>query len=574
MIIVQKFPHEANSLSELIGVFRDQRFELESRWSYDSNAELNVFITIRGEHSDSLESILSAYLSAHGFQYVFAPDCDYRMSHDLISFVMMPFPGACRSGISIPTMLNKASLFVLLTGLEKSRGSFILRLTGDSVGLQIAVSVSCLRGHFPHEAGFAFGRRFSIAASESVGWFKFIEHEHSDLLTMPYTTPEGCSLVTGFGDASQAIIGPMASNVTVGTIFNDALARKLCFTSENWKSSTCVWGAPGYGKSTMLTSLLFQAYQKQNIKFLVIEPKTDYRRLRRLIPEMVVITSLRGFNPLIPPKGCDPYEYAEVLLDLLNLATEMPPESPLPDYIRRVYHQAVVNKNYGMDHFLQLYDALMQKMGFTGEAVNFCRAGRNRIATLFRIFCGRHFASKNFPGLDITRLLDRPAVVEIGKASTQKMVTVFTYYIIAHVRMVMQSRETGNITNCLVVEEAHNVLSPMLNEQLRFDIANVLAEGRGRGISVIICDQSPSRVDPMASNLCGNIVSFRVVSQADREYVAQQLGTDSNLLNDLRKECVIARTNGMFQPENIHVDVDRQILELQPLSNEELRLMT
>lgn len=572
MIVVQKFPSEPNSLSELLGVFRNQRFQLDSSWSYNDAAELNVHICIRGEQTNSLESILSAYLSAHNFQYVFAPDMNNLQGINLQNFVIVP-QGKGQVGCD-NAILSEVSLFVLLTGLQKRGGTFSLHLLGDANGLQIAASIVCQRGCVPYEVDFAFGRRFRVIASDSLSWFNFNEKEHGDLLTMPYVSAKGCSLITGFGEIAQAAIRPADSSVAIGRIFNDALARTLCFTTENFKSGTCVWGAPGYGKSTLCMHLLLQAYRKLNIIPLIIEPKKDYRRLRRLMPELIILPTLRGYNPLVPPRDCNPFDYAEVLLQLLNLATEMPPESPLPDYVRLVYYQAIADNKYGMEYFFKLYDDFMVQMGFTGEAANFCRAGRNRIATLFRIFCGKDFLAKPWPGLDVRRLLNNPTVLEIGKASTPKMASVFTYFVIAHVRMAMQSRESDDITNCLLIEEAHTVLSPMLNEGLRFDISNLIAEGRGRGLSIILSEQSPSRIDTLASNLCGNVFSFRVVSQADQEYVSHQLGIDASPLNNLRKQCVIARTNSMFQPETLHVDADKQILSLPPLANEELQTLT
>ena len=571
MIIVHRFPTESNSLSMLLGLFHNQRFQMDCTWSYTGATELNVQISLRGEQANSLESILSAFLSANGYQYVFAPDKDTRLSiNNMQNFVLVPQ----RNGQSgCHAELSKASLFVLLTGLQKNDGTFNVYLTGDSNGLQIAVGITCRRGCLPFEVDFAFGRRFRLVASDSIAWFRFVENEHHDLLTMPYTSPDGCSLVTGFGDVEQAIIKPVGNSVAIGPIFNDALNRKLCFTEENWRSSTCVWGAPGYGKTTLCLNLLLQAYRKQSINFLVIEPKKDYRRLKRLIPEMKVLPTLRGHNPLVPPRGCSPFEYCEAFLDLLNLATEMPQESPLPDYLRRIYYQAIADKDYSMGHFLQLYDALMQQMGFTGEAVNFCRAGRNRIATIFRLFCGSNFASRPFPGFDISQFLNCPTVVEIGKVSTQKMTTVFTYFVIAHMRMVMQGRESDKITNCLLIEEAHTVLSPIMNDGLRFDLANLLAEGRGRGLSLIIAEQSPSRIDPQAANLCGNVFSFRVVSKDDQEYVANQLGISPASLNDLRKRSVIARTNSMYNSESVLVEADSEILSLLPLTDEELKAL-
>jgi DNA helicase HerA-like ATPase len=189
---------------------------------------------------------------------------------------------------------------------------------------------------------------------------------------------------------------------------------------------------------------------------------------------------------------------------------------------------------------------------------------------LFRTFCGRDFATKPFAGFDISRLLDRPTVIEIGRVPTQKMLTVFTYFVVSHVKLAIQGRES-EITNLLVLEEAHSVLSPIINEGLRFELGSLLAECRGRGLSCIICEQSPSRIDRTVANLCGDVVSFRLVSPADREFVAQQLGVDAVQLNDLRKHNILIRTNSMYQPESVHVEVDDEILSMQPLSNDELR---
>lgn len=568
MIIIKKFPPDPYCLSELLGVFQNQRFKLSSTWYYNKESELNVRIRAENE-SAGLESLLSAFLSAHRFQFIIVSNSDNQQSANLQRFVLVP--RLDKQDTFHPAILDKASLFVILTGLQKHGGTFCVHLDGDVNGLQMAVSIRCRQGYIPYEVDFAFGRRFCVMASDSLHWFVYMEEKHSDLLTMPYTSEEGCFLVTGFGEISQAVSNPESKTVIIGGIFNDPMARTLCFTRNNWKSSTCVWGAPGYGKTTLCLHLLLQAYRKQNINFLVVEPKQDYRRLIRIIPELTVLTTIQGFNPLVPPHNCNPYDYCEVLLDLLNLATEMPSDSPLPDYVRQVYYHAIEENNYDMGFFIKSYVELMNAMGFTGEAKNFCRAGLNRISTLFRLFVGKDFASKNYPGFDITKLLSHPTVIEIGKASTQKMVTTLTYFVIAHMRMVMQSKESDNITNILLVEEAHNVLSPMLSEKLRSDVANVIAEGRGRGISVIISEQSASRIDTSASNLCGNVFSFRVVSQADQEYVAHQLGIDADTLNDQRKQCVIARTNSMFRPESLHVDADSQILSLQPISNEELK---
>lgn len=576
MIIIHKYSYEPNSLKEILGLFQSQSFQLDCCWYYNNAAELNVRLNVRSEFKSSLESILCSYLASHNIQFTATQETDiHYATNDLQNYALTPQPNVMV--VNHDDVLDKSSLSVLLSCLLKNNGVYSIHLYSDAVHeTRIAVNIKSKPGNPPYDVQFAFGSRFKLAACDFYCWFNYNDNQHCDLLTLPYNTIGGCSLITGFGDVKQAVIAtdPNNSIVSIGKIYNDPLYRSLTFTTENWTSSTLVVGAPGYGKTTLCVSLIYQAYVKQGIIPLVIEPKKDYRRLIKVMPELKILTTLRGYNPLIPPSNCDPYDYAEVVLDLLNLATEMPQDSPLPDYVRRVYYQAIKENDYSMSHFLQLYDALMHHMGFTGEATNFCKAGRNRVVTLFRIFCGDGYATKIFPGLDIETILNHPTVVEIGAAATTKMVSVLTYFVVSHVRMAMQNRESNHITNCLLIEEAHSVLSPILNKFLLFDICNILAEYREHGLSTIICDQSPSRIQKEASNLCGNVFSFRVISQEDQEYVGYTLGNEASALNSLRKQNVIARTNSMYQSEYVKVEVEDDILNLQPVPDEELWTIT
>ena len=115
------------------------------------------------------------------------------------------------------------------------------------------------------------------------------------------------------------------------------------------------------------------------------------------------------------------------------------------------------------------------------------------------------------------------------------------------------------------------MLSPHLDENLRFTLANLLAEGRAKGLTVVVCDQTPSRLDSRVCNLCGNAVTFRLTSQADKEYVQSQLGCEIDDINSLRPATAIIRTNTMYQSEVIHINVPEEILHLRALSDEELK---
>lgn len=575
MITINHFPTEAHSLSEMVdGVFLKQRFQLTIEWFYSTEADLKVRITVNGEEKDKLESTICAWLSANKYHYVASSMAAHRNDQvpGMRRFSLTPVPCAQDTNGETPlSVLDKVAMLVLATGILKTdEGTFTVMLSGFGGSLSVAVSATSRNG-FPREMGFAFSR-LTIRASQGVEWFNYRNEEHGALLTMPYCPEEGSSLITGFGGKRQAVPETGTGDVAVGPVFNSTTGMRLCFTEENWRSSTCLFGAPGYGKSTLINSILAQAYAKQGISFLVVEPKREYRSLKTLFPEMSIVSSLRGYNPLLPPPNCNPYDWCEVVLDLLNIATPLSEDSPLPDYIRQVYYKAIQLKNMNMGLFIALYDKLMESQHFVGQALNFVQAGRNRLETLFRCFCGPNYRHCEARYFDISKLMGRPAVIEIGDVPTQKMVSLFTYFVVSNLRMWMQRRETTDkTTNCLVLEEAHSVLSPILPEKIRNDIANLLAEGRSRGLSVIVIDQIPSRIDQAATDLCGNAFSLRVISQKDREYAAAMLGTEPEELNNLQKRCVMVRTNSMYQPETVHVEVADEILQLKPLTNEEVR---
>ena len=581
MITINHFPTEPHSLSEMIaGVFKKQRFQISIEWFYSTESNLRVNIMVNGEEKEKLESTICAWLSANKYHYVtnYINHMKAHKSeqiHGMLRYALSPTSNIQTANASRGTtmaVLDKTALLVLVTGIQKSNGGVLnVQLCGNGSGvLRVAVSITSMNG-IPRETDFAFSQ-LMMRASQGVEWFDYHENEHSCLLTLPYCPEEGASLISGFGSYRQALPESDSNDVTIGHIYNSTTGMQLCFTEENWRSSSCVFGAPGYGKSTLVNSLLAQAYAKQGISFLVIEPKREYRSLKSIFPEMRVIPSLRGYNPLIPPRNCNPYDWCEVVLDLLGLATPLPQDSPLPDYIRQVYYKAIQLRNMDMGFFIALYDKLMESQHFVGQAQNFVQAGRNRLETLFRCFTGPNYRKSKAKAFDISKLMEKPAVIEIGDVPTQKMVSLLTYFVISHFKIWMQQRATTlKTTHCLLLEEAHSVLSPILNEIVRNDIADLIAEGRSRGVSLIVIEQIPSRIDQAATDLCGNSFSLRVISEKDREYAAAMLGVQPCDLNNLQKHCVMVRTNSMYQPEMVRVEVADEILQLKPLSNDEIR---
>lgn len=565
MIKIVKFPSTSKSLCEVIEMLSMYSFQIVMNWQFNKG-ELNVTIVCQEE----IESFIASWLSVNCFLYHYedvAYDDTVNMNKQ---YNWIP------KASSDVNSLDETNLLLLLIGLKKSSdGIFTIRL--ESNGNIVRVAVSYRGATVPSgELISALGQRYCVKPGYITCFFDYKMNRDRLLLTLPYVTKTSTALIQGFGNKMQAKMKTdlnKNTDIVIGTVLNDPLHQILCLTLENFRSSTYVFGAPGYGKTTLLQSVLYQTFKKQRIPFLVIEPKREYRSLRLLIPEMIVIKSLYGLNPLIPPRGVNVYDYVEVVLELLNLAEEMPVESPLPVYIREVYYRIVMEKNFNMENFIKMYIKVMDEKKFNGLASNFIISGKNRLENFFRIFAGPNFGQAHFPGFDVSRYLQQPTVIEIGKVATPKIVTVLTYFVTAHVKMYLEAvRESdNNIKNILCLEEAHVLLSPHLNENLRFTLANLLAEGRAKGLTVVVCDQTPSRLDSRVCNLCGNAVTFRLTSQVDKEYVQSQLECEIDDINSLRPATAIIRTNTMYQSEVIHINVPEEILHLRALSDEELK---
>lgn len=560
MITIHQFPDSAHSLADLLGVLRLRRFGLTICWQYLTDGALRIYLDVTGEDVCYYENLIAADLAAHHYQFIFDETNGGTLTtiggENQLHYVLSPIGNM--STLAEP-MLSQASTAILLMGLRKCHGRLVVRLNGvGAMQLKGSISVVCQQDLQPREVLVAFPG-FKLSVSEYPFWFAFAEDFHSAMLTLPST--ESGSLVTGYGERRQAVIQPGDTDITLGRIFNAPRGERLCLTTANLLNSTCVWGAPGYGKTTLLLSLCLQAWQKQKVSFLVVEPKQDYRQLQRFIPELKVLTSLRGYNPLRPPRGISASNWVEVVIDMLSLANPLPEDSPLPGYLRQVYFEAVRMRNLDMGFFLQLYDQIMAQQQLVGQAINFIISGRNRLENLFRTFCGPDFVNFKSRYFDIDALLKSPCVIEIGEVPTASATSLFTYFVAAHVKLYMQRIRSKHITNLLVLEEAHTILNPeMADRRVRFNIANLLAEGRGQGLSVCVVDQTPSRVDSAVGDLCGNIISLRVVSNNDQEYVAAQLGTDPILLNNLRKATALIRTSSMYQPETISIDVEEELV--------------
>ena len=561
MIKISRYPERPHNLCELLSTFQILPFCMDITWCYTADSELNVEMDI----SDVWEGTLCAWLSSHGFLFESVEKREKKSYEH--RYVLKENNIANLSYDENASRQSQTELYVLLTGLLKMDGGTLnvsINNNNPKKSLQAAITLKTNTAYKPNEIRFAYGDRFELRPEfDSRSWFSFNESAHGQILSLPFAGDSSTALVCGFGEPRQAVSQPQGQDVIVGEISNDVLHRRLTITPENLKSSSAIFGSPGYGKSTLVHSLLYQMWMHHRIGFVVIEPaKEEYRMLKKHIPTLRVFSDMQGYNPLLPPIGMDHSMYAEVVLQLIDLVTETPRDSPMRDYFRETYLRCVAEKKVKPEQVIDTYLKLMQEQQFTTRAMDFVISGKHRLQSFFTFFCGPDYKEKQLMPFSLSALLENrtPVVIELNAVPTSGMKTAFAFWILTHLKAFFQSRRSSSITHILVLEEAHNILGKTLHPSLITEVTNIVAENRAKGQTTFIIEQSPSRIDQGATNLCGNTFSFRLTSQGDREYAASMLDTESQKLNTVRKHCCLARTNSMYSSEHIHVEVNPLLL--------------
>lgn len=554
MLLIHQFPAQPNSLDEIVNDMRYIGLKMNICWFYSESGMLNVAIKM---DNDIHYNLLSAWLASKGFLFTteLSDESCFDKSSDkkIISYALKPKQES-------PDITNRMSM--QYSGLLKTEGGrLMIAINAAMDRTNYYVNVETRGDAGVKEISYALGMDYYVNPSRMPVW-NYTGYD--SILELPYNCQEhSLALTTGYGGKNQARRNPQDNDITIGGIFNDVIDRKLCFTAdENLTSSTCIYGAPGYGKSTLISSLICNLWKKANVPFVVIEPKQEYRGLKKLIPELIIRDneSIAKCNPLFPPKGMSYADYIDVFLELIELITPSSSESAHKDYFRDAYFLCL-KKTRGLkiSDYLKAYDDLM-KGRYTGDAVNFSRAGRHKLEAFFTAWSGGKEYLDNNSRIPFKERLNYPMVIEIGNVASTKLKAVYAYYILQQIRGTLRNNHSRKIEHLIVIEEAHMLLDPSAPIEIRREIGNGMAEDRARGVSYIVTDQSPSRLDMTQMGLAGNAISFRLLNQSDRNAVAEQIGVSPESLNNMMKREAWVRLNTMYCPSKIKVEVDEEIL--------------
>lgn len=305
-------------------------------------------------------------------------------------------------------------------------------------------------------------------------------------------------------------------------------------------------GMPGTGKTNFSLGLLMQFWRDFQIPFLVIEPtKNEYRSLVDAIPDIQIFTPGKGdvspyiINPFIPPDNVTVETYAPGLMTAFKAAFNMP--SPLPNVFTNAINNAYVKygwkkrstsadpdvEKFGMYEFIRVFKQVASNLGYKGESkANIESAGVLRLVSLIEQNSNIYDTVNTIPLQD---LLNKPTIIELNAISDKEQKSLIMAFLLMMICTHTKNNNIGDgkLKNVILIDEAH-VLLEKGNGSDAGDtraatistIEDMIAEVRSLGTSIIIADQSPTKIGRYIVANTNVKMMFKLVEKESRDIMS------------------------------------------------------
>lgn len=369
--------------------------------------------------------------------------------------------------------------------------------------------------------------------------------------------------------------------------------NKIYIEKKNLSKHTFICGVTGSGKTTTCQSILLGT----DLPFLVIEPaKTEYRALMNQPSGEDVIYFTLGRQD-IAPFFLNPFEIiegesitsrADMLKAAINAAFES--EAAIPQIIEAATYEVYKKKGWNirtnvwtnpstgkednpfapdsyafpmLSDFINVVETVTKAQGF-GERLEAEYLGSLK-ARLQALTVGAKGMMLNTPrSIDFKSLVNKRVVIELEEIKDGTEKSLIMGFIITNLLEAIkyQYRENQNFQHITLVEEAHRLLSKYEpgdspNKKRGVDIfADMLAEVRKYGESLIIVDQIPNKMTPEVLKNTNTKIVHKIFATDDKDAIGNMMA-----LNDEQKEFLsylevgraIVITEGWKKPVQVQV---------------------
>lgn len=369
-----------------------------------------------------------------------------------------------------------------------------------------------------------------------------------------------------------------------------------------------VAGVTGGGKTYTCKWLLTNA----NWPFLVIEPaKTEYRELVRDYKDVLVFTlgdeKVAPFrlNPLEFTKGESIPSRVDMLMASITAAFDM--EAAIPQIIEQSIYRSYEeygwniknNKNViwgdrafddGVYAFPTLGDvvknseAVVREKNFGQELGDrYLGSVRARLEGLLVGAKGMMLNCKR--SIDFKELLGKKVVLELEEIRNGSEKSLIIGFILTNLLVAIKQKynETGKkINHFTLVEEAHRLMTkfepgePSNKKNAVETFADMLAEIRKYGESMIIADQIPNKLTPEVLKNTNIKIVHRLFAKDDKEVIGSTMALDDDqksFLSSLKIGHAVVFSGNWTKAMHVKVNEFKQSLEKRSISeiSDELR---
>lgn len=353
-------------------------------------------------------------------------------------------------------------------------------------------------------------------------------------------------------------------NIKFGDLLlNENVKISIGCPEKSFTKHALIVGTPGSGKTTFSVNLLLQ-FAKRGIPFLAIEPtKTEYRAMIDAISNLQIFTpgnnSVSPYivNPFIPPKGIKVEQYIPSLVSAFKAAFSMP--SPLDMIFLKAIKSCYIKygwKDYskfgdadvtlfGLHEFILEFKRLLENTNYSKDVrSNLESAGFLRLANLIEQNSNIYDTINTIP---IEDLLTAPTVLELNSIDNAEQKSLVMALLLINICIYTKHNHIGDgkLKNAILIDEAHVLLggdtsvsvdgSPNSQATTVKALQDMIAEIRSYGTSIIIADQSPTKVSREVIANTDIKISFRLVQSAEKQLIADSTNMDDEAQSNLSR---------------------------------------
>ena len=360
------------------------------------------------------------------------------------------------------------------------------------------------------------------------------------------------------------------TSVTLGTLVKSGSLAKGCevvLDGNQLDRHVFVAGVTGSGKTTTCQTLLLSS----DWPFLVIEPaKTEYRGLKNAEKEEIreqckdLLVFTLGDDTVAPfrlnPFELIPGESVTARVDMLmaSITAAFDMEAAIPQLIERAIYACYEECGWSVDDntnsrfedpfadgvfaFPTLSDVLRMTEKVVDEQGFDDRLKRDYIGSIKARLQGLTLGAKGFMldcprSIDFMKLLDKKVVLELEPIPNAAQKSLIIGFVLTNLlQAVKRKYQTTNakVDHITLIEEAHRLLSKPepggspSQKQAAETFADMLAEIRKYGESLVIADQIPGKLTPEVMKNTNTKIIHRLFAQDDKDAVGHTMGLEED----------------------------------------------